>query len=126
MHSLQHSSLVSKQPPLAYYYTVHTKFSYVERREGAKLACRRSLLLCTEVRFTSFPSGEFTTGPSQGLKIRGGLVVLGGDNVPPLVEIGLTDLTKTGGAKAPLAPPLATALTWIPLFSDIRILGYHE
>jgi hypothetical protein len=35
----------------------------------------------------------------------GGLVVLGGDNVPPLVEIGLTDLTKTGGAKAPQAPP---------------------
>ena len=58
--ALQHSSLVSKQPPLAYYYTVHTKFSYVERREGAKLACRRSLLLCTEVLFTSFPSGEFT------------------------------------------------------------------
>ena len=27
-----------------------------------------------------------------------GLVVLGGDNVPsPLVEIGLTDLPKTGG-----------------------------
>ena len=26
----------------------------------------------------------------------GGLVVLGGDNVPPLVEIGLTDLPKTG------------------------------
>ena len=41
----------------------------------------------------------------------GGLVVLGGDNVPPLVEIGLTDLPKTGGAKAPPAPPpLATAL----------------
>jgi hypothetical protein len=40
----------------------------------------------------------------------GRLVVLGGDNVPPLVEIGLTDLTKTVGAKAPLAPPLATAL----------------
>ena len=37
----------------------------------------------------------------------GGLVVLGGDNVPPLVEIGLTDLPKTGGATA---PPLATAL----------------
>ena len=37
----------------------------------------------------------------------GGLAVLGGDNVPPLVEIGLTDLPKTGGAKA---PPLATAL----------------
>ena len=51
------------------------------------------------------------TGPSQGLKIRGGLVVMGGDYVPPLVEIGLTDLPKTGGgAKAPPAPPLATAL----------------
>ena len=51
------------------------------------------------------------SGPSQGL-IRGGrLVVLGGDNVPPLVEIGLTDLPKTGGAKAPPAPPLATALS---------------
>ena len=25
----------------------------------------------------------------------GGLVVLGGENVPPLVEIGLTDLPKT-------------------------------
>ena len=39
---------------------------------------------------------------------QGGLVVMGGDNVPPLVEIGLTDMPKTGGAKAP--PPLATAL----------------
>ena len=26
-----------------------------------------------------------------------GLVVLGGENVLPLVEIGLTDLPKTGG-----------------------------
>ena len=40
----------------------------------------------------------------------GGLVVLGGDNVSPLVEIGLTDLPKTGGALVPPAPPLATAL----------------
>ena len=40
----------------------------------------------------------------------GGQVVMGGDYVPPLVEIGLTDLPKTGGAKAPPAPPLATAL----------------
>ena len=36
----------------------------------------------------------------------GGLVVLGGDNVSPLVEIGLTDLLKTGGLK-PLQPPPA-------------------
>ena len=45
-------------------------------------------------------------GPSQSLKIRG-------DNVPPLVEIGLTDLPKTGwggGAKAPPVPPLETGL----------------
>ena len=35
----------------------------------------------------------------------GGLVVLGGDNLPPLVEIGLTDLPKTGG--------LATALRYM-------------
>ena len=33
-------------------------------------------------------------------------VILGGDNVPPLVEIGLTDLPKSGGgAHAPSAPP---------------------
>ncbi len=45
-------------------------------------------------------------GPLQGLKLRGGgLVVLGGDNVsPPLVKIGLTDLPKTGGLK-PCQPP---------------------
>ena len=34
----------------------------------------------------------------------GGLVVLGGDNVSPLVKIALTDLPKT-------APLLATALS---------------
>ena len=38
-----------------------------------------------------------------------GHVILGGDNLPPLVEIGLTDLTKSGGARAP-RPPLATGL----------------
>ena len=37
---------------------------------------------------------------------RGGLVVLGGENVPPLVEIGLTDLPKTGGGgHVPPRPP---------------------
>ena len=41
----------------------------------------------------------------------GGHIVLGGDNLPPLVEIGLSDLPKTGGARAPPAPPLATALS---------------
>ena len=48
----------------------------------------------------------------------GGHVVLGGDNVPPLVDIGLTDLSKTGGARAPPAPPLATGL----LYHEILLL----
>ena len=33
----------------------------------------------------------------------GGHVILGGDNLPPLVEIGLTDLTKSGGGTSPPA-----------------------
>ena len=41
----------------------------------------------------------------------GGLVVLGGDNVFPMVEIGLTDLLKTGGLKSPQPPPLTMGLT---------------
>jgi hypothetical protein len=39
-------------------------------------------------------------------------LVLGGDNVPPLVEIRLTDLPKSGGA-----PPLATGLIIIRVYS---------
>ena len=35
----------------------------------------------------------------------GGLVILCGENVPPLVEIGLTDLPKTGGGLEPPQPP---------------------
>ena len=31
--------------------------------------------------------------------------------MPPLVEIGLTDLSKSGGTQAPSAPPLATGLS---------------
>ena len=34
---------------------------------------------------------------------QGGHIVLGGDNVFPLIEIGLTDLSKSGGARAPPA-----------------------
>ena len=43
----------------------------------------------------------------------GGHIILGGDNVPPLVEIGLTDLPKSGGAHAPPALLLATGLVCI-------------
>ena len=35
-----------------------------------------------------------------------GQVVLGGDNVSPLVEMGLIDPPKSGGAAAPLPLPL--------------------
>ena len=46
----------------------------------------------------------------------GGLVVLGGDNVRPLIEIGLTELPKIGGLKPPSPhPPLATGLSWTTL-----------
>ena len=44
------------------------------------------------------------------VKNPGGHIVLGGDNVPPLVEIGLTDPPKSGGARAPPAPPLVACL----------------
>ena len=39
----------------------------------------------------------------------GGHIVLGGNNVPPQVEIGLTDLPKSGGARAPRPPRLRRA-----------------
>ena len=35
-----------------------------------------------------------------------GHVILGGDNVPPLVEIGLTDLPKTWGVRPAHPSPL--------------------
>ena len=37
-------------------------------------------------------------------------VLFGGHNLPPLVEIGLPDLPKSGGAMAPPAPPGTTGL----------------
>ena len=46
-----------------------------------------------------------TPGMQQGSKIREeGQVVLGGDNVSPLVEIGLTDPPKSGGGRLPSTP----------------------
>ena len=38
-------------------------------------------------------------------------VLFGGHNLTPLVEIGLTDLPKSGGDMAPPAPPGTTGLT---------------
>ena len=42
-------------------------------------------------------------------KSGGGLVVMSGENVPTLVEIGWIDLQKFGGAKASPAPHLQQA-----------------
>ena len=50
-------------------------------------------------------------------------VLFGGHNLPPLIEIGLTDLPKSGGALAPLAPPGTTPLKGAmrQLEKDIRL-----
>jgi hypothetical protein len=48
-------------------------------------------------------------------------VLFGGHNLPPSVEIGLTDLPKSGGAMAPLAPPGATGLNG----EKIMVQGVH-
>ena len=47
----------------------------------------------TTVASKYIPSRTVTSSENQG-----GLALLGGENVPLLVEIGLTDLPKTGGA----------------------------
>ena len=54
----------------------------------------------------------------------GGRVVLGEDNVPPLVEIGLTDLPKSGGTMAPLAPPGTTGLHYV--IAELRHRKIHR
>ena len=43
-------------------------------------------------------------------EIPGELVVLGGDNVSPLLKIGLADLPNIGGAFSPPSPHLATGI----------------
>ena len=47
-------------------------------------------------------------------------VLFGRLNLPHLVEIGLTDLQKSGGAMAPPAPPGTTGLNYV--VGDIRRL----
>ena len=47
-----------------------------------------------------------SAGPSE-TENPGVPVLFGGHNLPPLVEIGLTDLLKSGGA---MAPPGTTGL----------------
>ena len=53
--------------------------------------------------FSNRFNSTIISGVSGFLRV-GGQVVMGGDNVSPLVEIGLTDLPKSGGEIAPTAP----------------------
>ena len=54
------------------------------------------------------PSGQdMAVGESENPGVP---VLFCGHNLPPLVEIGLTDLPKNGGAMAPPAPPGTTGL----------------
>ena len=49
----------------------------------------------------------------EGKKKIGVPVVIGGDNLPFPVGIGLTDLPNIGGARAPLVPPVPASLTLV-------------
>ena len=68
-------------------------------------------LLDTYSKYLDYLSTYLTrTGPSEGLKIRRCQYQCSGHNLPLLVEIGLTDLPKSGGTMAPPAPPGTTPL----------------
>ena len=61
-----------------------------------------------------------TTEPSEGLKIRGCQYYLMGIICPPPVEIGLTDLPKSGAAMATPTPPGTTPLDKALLLTHCR------
>ena len=61
------------------------------------LHLRRTLILISVM-----PEGENIGMP----------VVIGGDNLPSLVEIGLTDLPNMGGPVAPLVPSVPASLNF--------------
>ena len=52
-------------------------------------------------------------------------VLFGGHNLPPVVEIGLTDLPKYGGAMAPPAPLGTTGLVnkYVTFALDQDLIG---
>ena len=59
-----------------------------------------------KVSTTVMPEGEKHWGR--------GAVVIGGDNLPSLVRIGLTDLQNIEGASGPPGPPVPAPLTGTP------------
>ena len=60
------------------------------------------------------PEGEKNWGPK----------VIGGDNLPSLVGIGLTDLPNIGGASGPPGPPSSGTTEWY--FATKIVLTYCE
>ena len=71
--------------------------------------------MSTDVSYASFSLFDChlyvhnrAVGRSENLGVP---VLFGRHNLPPLVEIGLTDLPKFGGAMAPPAPPGTTGLS---------------
>ena len=73
-----------------------------------------------------FKMQKLTQACNKGQKSGGGQVVLGGNNVSPLVDIGLTDPLKSGGGGRlpPLPPSLLHAcdvvLCWKVCLSTTR------
>ena len=53
-------------------------------------------------------------------------VVIGGDNLPSPVGIGLTGLPTIGGAVAPLAPPVPASLLWISSQLNVKKLSQQK
>ena len=62
----------------------------------------------------------------EGEKHWGGAVVICGDNLPSLVQIGLTDLPNIGGPVAPLAPGSGITLVSIYPFEPERSCAVHK
>ena len=55
-----------------------------------------------------------------------GYVVLGGDNVLPVVEIGLADLIKTGGGGMSLGPPSCDKSDWTSIQKYVLTYCYQK
>jgi hypothetical protein len=69
--------------------------------------------------------GYFSSRAVGGSENLGVPVLFGGHNLPPLVEIGLTDLPKFGGAMASPAPPGTTGLNSTAKISNSNFFSMY-
>ena len=60
------------------------------------------------------------------MKNIGGPVVIGGDNLPSLVRIGLSDLQNIGGASGPPGPPVPAPLICINKERSCERVDYDQ